>query len=328
MSRSVSRVTTAGRGADLVVVSITAAAGRDPAPSGPVVVVTANVHGDECTGTGVALRLLPLLEAQLRRGTVHVYPSLNPDGLERRARRVPEDDQDLNRLFPGDPAGSPAERLAHAAWTDLVTRRPDVVVDLHADAPGAIPYALLDRAVSLRGRVRARAEEESARLAAATGLTVVHEYPEARYQRFRLDRSLTGAALNRLEVPTVTIEAGPRLVLDAAAVEDTTRACMALLASLSMVDAPPSAPARAGPQGGPWRRDAGPRVATSGVLIPRVAAGVLLARGAVVAEVRSLAGVLLEEVVAESAGFVLAPVERTHVVPGVPVCTWAMAEGT
>lgn len=325
MSRSVSRVSTAGRGADLVVVSVTAPTERRAATRGPTVVITANIHGDECTGTGAVLRLIPLLEAQLLTGTVHLYPSLNPDGLERRTRRVPEDDQDLNRLFPGDPAGSPAERLAQAAWTDIAARQPDVLVDLHADAPGAVAYALLDRAVNQRPEPRARLEAESARLAAATGLTVVHEYPDDRYLRFRLDRSLTGAALNRLGIPAVTVEAGPRMVLDSPAIDLTIRAVLGLLGALGMVEPPPPPP-QAPTTGGPWRREAGPRVSTKGVLVPRVPAGALLRRGDVVAEVRALSGALLEEVVAEAAGFVLAPAERAHVVPGVPVCTWAMAE--
>ncbi|MSQ03024.1 MAG: hypothetical protein EXR71_14240 [Myxococcales bacterium] len=326
MSRSVSRVRAPGPGADLVVVSVTAPPGRAPAGRGPVVVVTANVHGDECTGTGAVLRLIPILEAQLLSGAVHLYPSLNPDGLERRVRRFPQDDQDLNRLFPGDPAGAPAERLAHAAWTDITARRPDLVVDLHADAPGAVPYALLDRAVSLRGEARARVEADAARLAVATGLTVIREYPDDRYLRFRLDRSLSGAALNRLSVPTVTIEAGPRLVLDADAVDVTVRAVLGMLSALGML--PAAAPPAVSPvPGGPWRRESGPRASAKGVLVPRVGAGVVLDKGAVVAEVRSLAGVLLQEVVAEAAGFVLAPAERAYVVAGVPICTWAMAEG-
>ncbi len=326
MSRSVSRVPTPGRGADLVVVSVSAPPERSPASRGPVVVVTANLHGDECTGTGAILRLIPILEAQLLSGTVHLYPSLNPDGLERRVRRFPEDDQDLNRLFPGDANGAPGERLAHAAWTDLTARRPDLVVDLHADSPDALPYALLDRAVSLRGDARTKVEADSARLAVATGLTVVREYPDDRYLRFRLDRSLSGAVLNRLSVPTVTIEAGPRLVLDADAVDVTVRAVLGMLSALGMV-APASPPAVTPIPGGPWRRESGPRAAANGVLVPRVGVGVLLPKGAVVAEVRALAGLLLQEVVAESPGFVLAPAERAYVVAGVPICTWAMADG-
>lgn len=324
MPRSVSRVSYGGRGGDLYVVTVNP---HMRAERGPVVVVTANVHGDECTGSGAALRLLPILESELLHGAVHIYPSLNPDGLERRVRRVPEDDQDLNRQFPGDPAGTPAERLAHAAWTDIAARHPDLLVDLHADAPGALPYALVDRAASLKGEPRRTLEAASLRAAEATGLTVVNEYPDDRYLRFRLDRSLSGAALNRLRIPAVTIEAGPRLVLDPDAVGLTVRAVLGTLTRLGMLASPaPPHPQRV--PGGPWRRENGPRASTTGLLLPRVRAGVLLERGQVVAEVRGFSGALLEEVVADSRGFVLAPAERSHVVAGVSVCTWAQAESS
>lgn len=332
MARSVSRVGSGSHGADLVVVSITAdrraaAAARsvrDANFRAPVVVVTANVHGDECTGTGAILRLIQLLEVELLLGTVHLYPSLNPDGLERRLRRVPEDDQDLNRLFPGDVNGSPAERLAHAAWTDIEARHPDLVIDLHADSPGAIPYALLDRAIALQGDARSRLENASAAFATATGLTVVREYPDDRYQKFRLDRSLSGAVLNRLHTPAVTVEAGPRLVLDDAALRGTVRAVLGCLNQLGMVGAAGATESVALP--GFWRRENGPRVSTTGVLVPRISPGVIVNRGVVVAEVRSLSGSLLEEVTAETRGFVLAQAERSHVVAGVAVGTWALAE--
>ncbi len=331
MPRSVSRVSYGGRGGDLHVVTITPNAahakghGTPAAERGPVVVVTANVHGDECTGTGAVIRLLPLLESELLRGAVHLYPSLNPDGLERRVRRVPEDDQDLNRQFPGDPTGTPAERLAHAAWTDLSARQPHLLIDLHADAPGALPYALVDRAVSLKSEARSNIEAVSLAAATASGLTVMHDYPDDRYLRFRLDRSLSGAALNRLRVPAVTVEAGPRLVLDTEAVDVTVRAVLGMLTHLGMLDAP-APPHAQRISDGPWRRDNGPRASTTGLLLPRARAGVRLERGAVVAEVRGFSGALLEEVRADSPGFVLAPAERSHVVAGVSVCTWATAE--
>ncbi len=326
MPRTVSRTSVPGRPADIVVLSVSAPPERRrPSARGPVVVVTANVHGDECTGTGAVLRLAQALEALLLRGTVHLYPSLNPEGFERRQRRVPEDDQDLNRLFPGDAEGSPSERLAAAAWSDLCARRPDAVVDLHADAPGAIPYALVDRAVALRGEARQDLEARSEAYAQATGLTVVREYPDDRYSRFRLDRSLTGAVLNRLRVPAVTIEAGPRLVLADDAVDVTTRAVLGVLHAMSMVAAPaPVHPSRV--EGGPWRRESGPRASASGVLVPRVTPGVPVRRGTPVAEVRSLVGTLLQELPAETDGFVLSPAERAHVVAGVPTCTWVLAE--
>ncbi len=327
MPRTVSRLSLGTRGADVTVVTVASGAerrGRSPS-RGPVVVVTANVHGDETTGVGAVLRLIPLLDATLTHGTVHLYPSLNPEALERRARKVPDDDLDLNRLFPGDAEGSPAERLAHAAWTDIAARHPDLVIDLHADAPGALPYALLDRAVHLKGQARAELEADALRLAIASGLTVLHEYPDDRYTRYRLDRSLSGAILNRLKIPAVTLEAGPRLHLDDAAVSAMVGGVLGMLHALDMVsEAVEPHASRIG--GGPWRRDSGPRAASSGILFARTQPGKILQRGTVVAEIRGLNGSVVQELTADSTGFVVSPAERTHVVAGVPVCTWAQAE--
>lgn len=326
MPRTVSRISLGSRGLDLTLITLSAPAEKRRAgEKGPVVVVAANVHGDECTGVGAVLRLLPILDSLLLRGTVYLYPTLNPEGLERRSRKVPEDDQDLNRLFPGDAAGSPSERLAHAVWTDVSAHTPDLVIDLHTDAPASIPYALLDRATGLRPGNRGALESNARALGVSSGLTVLHEYPEDRYARYRLDRSLTGAVLNRLQVPAVTIEAGPRLYLDSAAVDTVTNAVLGMLHALGMVEAP-AAPHPTRVDGGPWRRDSGPRASATGVLVPRVAPGVLLAAGDLVAEIRSLSGALLEEIHAETEGFVVSLAERTHVVAGVPVCTFALRE--
>lgn len=297
---------------------------RKPPGRAPVVVVTANTHGDECTGVATIVRLVPLLEATLRRGTVHLYPTLNPVGLERRSRKVPEDDQDLNRLFPGDAEGGPSDRLAQTIWADLAARGPDLVVDLHADAPGSVPYVLLDRAIRLRGAARAEVEGLSAGYAEATGLTVLHEYPDDRYERYRLDRSLTGAVLNQLRVPALTVECGPRLTIDEGAVATMADAILGMLHVLGMVaEAPRPSPSRVP---GRWRRDSGPRASAAGLLFAKARPGQLLERGAPVAEIRSLSGALVEELYAEGGGFVVSPAERAHVVAGVPVCTWAAPE--
>lgn len=326
MPRTVSRIALAPRGVELTVITLTAAPERPRLGiRQPVVVVTANVHGDECTGVGAILRLASVLELVLSRGTVHLYPTVNPEGLERRARKLPEEDQDLNRLFPGEAEGSPAERLAWSLWTDLGARSPDLVVDLHADAPDAIPYALLDRAIGLRAQARGSVEAAARGLAVATGLTVLHEYPDDRYGRYRLDRSLTGAVLNRLSVPAVTIEAGPRLYLREDAIVAMMDAVLGMLHALGMVPQAPS-PHTTRLEGGPWRRDSGPRASAAGIVLPRVRPGQPVRRGEILAEVRALSGLLLEELPAEQAGFVVSFAERTHVVAGVPVCTFALRE--
>lgn len=305
------------RGLDLPVLSIHTG-------PGPTAIVTANVHGDECTGIGAILQLLPELETQMVAGTVHLYPSLNPEGLEQRSRRVPGDDQDLNRLFPGDARGNPSERLAQAIWEDIKTKKPDLLIDLHADAASAIPYALLDRGIQLRGDSRRQLEQRARALATASGLTILEEYPEDRYRRYRLDRALTGAVMNRLQVPTVTLEAGPRLYLEEGSVATLRAALKGILHAAGLLpDAPLPHPSRIA---GRWRRDAGPRAGVAGILLPLVRPGVILKKGEPVAEIWSLTGERLEQLQAEAEGFVVSLAERSHVVAGVPVCTWAFSE--
>ena len=72
----------AGSGPRMPVISVVAGRG------GPVVCIGANLHGDECTGLGVVHSLAELLPHELGAGTVHLYPSLNPLGLEQATDRT------------------------------------------------------------------------------------------------------------------------------------------------------------------------------------------------------------------------------------------------
>jgi predicted deacylase len=289
---------------------------------GPTALVTANVHGDEITGVGAVHALAEVLESTLKAGRVHLYPSLNPDGLAARTRKVPPDGPDLNRLFPGQGDGPPAQRLARVIWEELRGRRPDLVVDLHADAPAAIPYAIVDRAVSLGGTRRLRLEHECENLARASGLTVLREYPDQQYLHYGLQHSLAGATTNEMAIPAVTIEAGPRLRLDPAAVEITVTAVLGILTEAGIAKSPaPQHPSRV--EGGPWRRAAGPRASTAGILQILVKPGDALVEGQVLAEVRALSGQRLETLEAASDSVVISLCERAWVAPGVSCCTLA-----
>ena len=117
---------------------------------GPKLVITANIHGDECIGFAVVVALLNRLPALLKKGEVVLYPSLNPTGLRRMTRTYPEDGQDLNRLFPGDSQGSASQRHVHTIWSSIENDKPDLLFDLHTDSPLSIPYVILDRKVNAR----------------------------------------------------------------------------------------------------------------------------------------------------------------------------------
>jgi predicted deacylase len=290
---------------------------------GPTLVVTGNVHGDETTGIGVVHSLIRRLPKLLYCGKVVLYPTLNPAGLVAGIRALPGDGQDLNRMFPGKPRGPASERHAHAIWADIQSHEPDGLLDLHTDVAGAIPYAIVDRVV--RSREPRRLSTQCLRLAAASGLTVLREYPRDRYLRYGLDRSLPGAMVNLLGVPSVTLEVGPRRRLDPKDAGIATAAALGFLTAAGVVDVPAQVH-KTVQGGGPWRRDGGPRTNHTGILVPLVRPGQNLERGSAIAEVRTIRGEVLETLRARSMGFVVALPERTHVVPGVACATIAVRD--
>src|SRR5216117_2662881 len=100
--------------------------------AGPVVLVTAGIHAAEYTGIEAAIRLGRSLDPGKVRGTLVVIPLLNRPGFYERSVYVnPEDGDNLNRLFPGDPKGRWGERFAHRLLTEIVTRC-EYAIDLHA----------------------------------------------------------------------------------------------------------------------------------------------------------------------------------------------------
>ena len=99
---------------------------------GPVVFVTAAIHGDEINGTGAIRSLICHNEINLTRGTLILVPVVNILGFDRHSRYLP-DRRDLNRCFPGSLSGSLASRMARLLFREIVGRC-DFGIDLHTAA--------------------------------------------------------------------------------------------------------------------------------------------------------------------------------------------------
>lgn len=104
---------------------------RAPDP-GPVVAITAAVHGDEINGTGVIRRIIQDKAIDLKRGSLILVPVVNVLGFERHSRYMP-DRRDLNRSFPGSAKGSLSGRMAHMIFHEVIGRS-DYLIDLHTAA--------------------------------------------------------------------------------------------------------------------------------------------------------------------------------------------------
>lgn len=99
---------------------------------GPRLTVLAGVHGAEYASIAAAREFVSSLDVSQVSGQIVVVPVVNvPAFWARSAFVVPADGKNLNRSFPGDPAGSYSEVLAHTVFEQLVLGS-DYLVDLHA----------------------------------------------------------------------------------------------------------------------------------------------------------------------------------------------------
>lgn len=103
--------------------------GRRP---GPVLLLTAAVHGDEINGVEIIRRVLASRSVARLRGTLIAVPVVNVYGFINKTRYLP-DRRDLNRSCPGSEKGSLTARLAHRVVSALISRASHLI-DLHTAA--------------------------------------------------------------------------------------------------------------------------------------------------------------------------------------------------
>ena len=191
--------------------------------SGPVVFVTAALHGDEINGTGTIRQLLLDDEFRIVRGAVILVPVLNLLGFDRHSRYLP-DRRDLNRCFPGTETGSLASRMAHAIFSEIVLRS-DCGIDLHTAAIRRTNYP------NVRGDLRLPAVKE---LAEAFGGEIIIDNVGP-HKAFRPEACAAGC-------PTIMMEGGEVWKVEPRIVETAVRGVKNVLCSLGMLDEEPVHP--------------------------------------------------------------------------------------
>jgi predicted deacylase len=98
---------------------------------GPTALLIAGNHGDEYEGQVALLNLARAIEPRDVNGRIIILPALNYPAVQAGRRVSPLDDANLNRIFPGNPFGSPSEMIAHYLCEVLLPKA-DFVVDLHS----------------------------------------------------------------------------------------------------------------------------------------------------------------------------------------------------
>jgi N-alpha-acetyl-L-2,4-diaminobutyrate deacetylase len=127
----------------------------------PCLALVAGVHGNEYEGMVTLVELLREAGTWPLEGSLIVVPVANPFAFRAAQRRTPQDDCDLNRVFPGAATGSLSERLAHRLCAGVLASA-DLVFTLHSamadgvlapwveflDGPSALERATYEAAVA------------------------------------------------------------------------------------------------------------------------------------------------------------------------------------
>lgn len=265
---------------------------------GPVLALTAGVHGYEFAPILATQRLLARIDPARLRGTVILVRLAHVEAFEQRSVYVnPYDRKNLNRVFPGKADGTQAERIAWAISTEII-RRAGLHVELHGGdgaewmEPFAGPYG---------GPLAAAQYERAKTMALAFGLRNVITY-EMKTQA-QVD---SGRSLNRQAVadgkPTVLVEIGQNGERNGVAIDTLTRGLENLLRTLKMTDGAVTPPRR----DTRWFGDSAEAVATTtGIFTPVATVGRTVTKGALIGTVTDYAGKEIERITSPVDGYVM-----------------------
>ena len=256
---------------------------------GPRVGVTAGIHGAEYVSIAALRRVAMSVDPATMTGTLIASLISNPAAYAARAIYVnPLDGRNLNRTFPGDPAGGPTERLA--AWLHAnVIALADRYIDCHC---GDMNEALVSFAgIEHTGDAAVDAVTESMAAAYALDFIVVGPLPGS-----------TTTAAATLGIPAVLGEVGGQGLWPEADVALHEAGLLRALEAAGLIGDAPADPRRSTRRLG---TDVWLRSDAAGSWMPGVGVGESVEAGQRVGEVQDPFGRTLQVVEAPIAGIVL-----------------------
>jgi hypothetical protein len=183
---------------------------------GPVLLVTAAIHGDELNGVEIIRRLLKQKSLSKLKGTLIAIPIVNIYGFLYQSRYL-MDRRDLNRSFPGSVTGSIAARLAHMLLNDVVIHATHVI-DLHSGS------AARTNLPQIRSNLDNAANIDFAKSFNAPVILDLLE-PEGSFRH----------ALKASNIPFLLYEAGEALRFDEYSIRIGLRGILSVMRSLNML---------------------------------------------------------------------------------------------
>ncbi len=189
---------------------------------GPVVVISACMHGDEIGGTVVIQELFKYLNKNLLCGKIYAFPLLNPFGLENNSRKISLSNEDLNRSFPGNAKGTLAQRIANILMNKIIELKPTIVLDLHNDWNKSIPYVVID---NLKNTNKLKELQNYANVSKLLAIQESEVIPGS-----------FSYCVNMADISALTLELGESLVINEKNVTYGKSAVLNILNELGMVE--------------------------------------------------------------------------------------------
>lgn len=193
---------------------------------GPTLTVTAAQHGRELNGIEAVRRLLEGVRHEPLLGTLQLFPVVNPPATRSVRQVVPGETQNLNRIWPGDAAGTNTERIAAAVAPHVAAS--DYLVDLHGWSDWTVDVVLTG----------SRADKPILDLARAFGLPFVF----CNVDGFQPGNLKTWARANGCVA--IGVELTPQWRLREAAVQAGLRGLINVLRYVRMLPGEPEPPPR------------------------------------------------------------------------------------
>ena len=296
----------AGAGDEGTTIPISIVHGTRP---GPVLALTAGVHGQEYTPVIALQRLLKTLDPKTLTGTaILVHVANMPSYLARTIYYSPADKKNLNRVFPGKADGTLSERIALVLTRDVIERATHVI-DLHCgDGNESLrPYTYW---ITTGKPDVADAGKQMALAFGLDHIVVDRERPPDAARSIYLSNT----AITRGK-PALTIESGALARTDEESIAAIERGVIGVLRHLGMrADGPM-------PVAQPiWiERSEVIRSSGTGIFYPAVERGHTVAQGTLIGRVTDFHGRVIEEVRSPFAGEVLYVIGTPAISKGEPL---------
>jgi hypothetical protein len=253
---------------------------------GPILTVTAGVHGTEYTGIEATMRLAKVINPAELNGSVALVHIVNTPGFQAKVPSIcPIDGLNVNRVFPGKQGGSMSHKIAYALFSELISKS-DYYIDLHC---GDIHEEHVDVAYyDVHGGKTDAVSEEMARCF-STSYIQADTVPGS-----------SGTEACKLGVPAITSEAGELGKLEEHEVNAHVEGVLNVMKRFQLLNAParPTHPKK-------LRDRLVVRSEEAGFLHRKAKCGELVAENQVLAEIVDVYGQIVESVISPVSGVIL-----------------------